>query len=310
MKQGYLIYEAWEAKKNERFIQMFQKAGELEGIVFSFVSKEEYQKMPLPDFVLNRTRDAKVSQWYEQKNIAVFHDSLITEIGNHKARTLHFLEDHLPDTVKMQKWKPESMYLSKEQLMQWIENFPSLDSDIFKVQKETEIVIKSVNGHGGSEVALLPVTIHKGQNLQEALSNQSDQDRQKLLTMLKTYRGKEVLLQEKIASKSRDVRVYIVGNAIYQAVLRQGKEDFRSNFSLGGKVSAYSMNEKEKEWVNAFVKAFSKRTLGMAGIDFLIDEQGRWIFNELEEMVGCRMLYQTTAKDIVKDYVRWINRFV
>ena len=70
------------------------------------------------------------------------------------------------------------------------------------------------------------------------------------------------------------------------------------------------MNEEEKEWVNAFIKAFSKKTLGMAGIDFLIDEQERWIFNELEEMVGCRMLYQTTSKDIVKDYVRWIKRFV
>lgn len=310
MKQGYLIYEAWEAKKNERFIQMFQKAGELEGIVFSFVSKEEYQKMPLPDFVLNRTRDAKVSQWYEQKNIAVFHDSLITEIGNHKAKTLSFLEDNLPELVKMQKWKPESVYLSKEQLLQWIEEFDLSGFNILKAHQETGIVIKSVNGHGGSEVALLPVTVSKGQNLEEALLEQNGQDRQKLLTMLETYRGKEVLLQEKIVSKSRDVRVYIVGNTIYQAVLRQGKEDFRSNFSLGGSVSAYSMNEEEKEWVNAFVKAFSKRTLGMAGIDFLIDEQERWIFNELEEMVGCRMLYQTTAKDIVKDYVRWINRFV
>lgn len=310
MKQGYLIYEAWEAKKNERFIQMFQKAGELENITFSFVAKEEYSKMPLPDFVLNRTRDTKVSQWYEHKNIVVFHDSLITEIGNHKAKTLHFLEDHLPDAVKMKKWKPESVFLSKDQLIEWIDNFPSFGSNIFEAQKETEIVIKSVNGHGGSEVALLPVTIQKGQNLQEALSKQSGQDRQKLLAMLETYRGKEVLIQEKIASKSRDVRVYIVGNMIYQAVLRQGKEDFRSNFSLGGAVSAYSMNEEEKEWVNAFVKAFSKRTLGMAGIDFLIDEQERWIFNELEEMVGCRMLYQTTSKDIVKDYVRWIKRFV
>ena len=90
VKQGYLIYEAWEAKKNERFIQMFQKAGELENIAFSFVAKEEYSKMPLPDFVLNRTRDTKVSQWYEHKNIVVFHDSLITEIGNHKAKTLRF----------------------------------------------------------------------------------------------------------------------------------------------------------------------------------------------------------------------------
>lgn len=313
MKKGYLIYEAWEAKKNEGFIHMFQKAGEREGILFCFADKEHYKEMPLPDLVLNRSRDVAVSRWYEQQNVVVFHDSLITEIGNHKAKTLSFLEDNLPAYIKRQKWKPDSVHLSKEQCRQWIEKIKKRNFDGFEhffATKELEIVIKSVDGHGGSEVSLLPLHIQKGQNLGLALQDQSECEYQGLLAMLERYCGKEVLLQEKIDSKSRDVRVYIVGNMIYQAVLRQGKEDFRSNFSLGGTVSAYTMNEKEEEWVKAFLKAFSQRTLGMAGLDFLINEDGSWIFNELEEMVGCRMLYQTTQKDIVKDYVGWLKRFV
>ena len=44
----------------------------------------------------------------------------------------------------------------------------------------------------------------------------------------------------------------------------------------------------------------------MAGLDFIIREDGRLVFNELEEMVGCRMLYANTGKDIVKDYVKWL----
>lgn len=313
MKKGYLIYEKWEAKRNEGFIRMFQEAGKKEEIDFCFVDKEQYREMPLPDLVLNRSRDAVVSQWYEQQNVAVFHDSLITEIGNHKAKTIRFLEDNLPEDVKRQKWKPDTIYLSKDCLKQWIETIKKREYhgfEHFMSPKAIQPVIKSVNGHGGSEVSLLPICVQKGQNLGDALQEQAEHEHQRLLAALEMYRGKEVLIQEKIESKSRDVRVYIVGNKIYQAVLRQGKGDFRSNFSLGGSVSAYTMNAKEEAWVNAFLNAFSKRTLGMAGIDFLINEDGRWIFNELEEMVGCRMLYQTTQKDIVKDYVRWLKRFV
>ena len=52
---------------------------------------------------------------------------------------------------------------------------------------------------------------------------------------------------------------------------------------------------------------FGAHILGMAGIDFLLGEDGNLYFNELEEMVGSRMLYKVTNQDIVKDYVHWIK---
>ena len=45
---------------------------------------------------------------------------------------------------------------------------------------------------------------------------------------------------------------------------------------------------------------------GMYSIDFLPLPDGRLIFDEVEEMVGCRMLYQYTEHDIVKDYVTYL----
>ena len=71
--KGILIYYPWEAEKNKRFLQMFQEKGSILGVEFSYCSIEEYESHPLPDFVLNRTRQPEVSLWYQKRQIPVFH---------------------------------------------------------------------------------------------------------------------------------------------------------------------------------------------------------------------------------------------
>ena len=46
----------------------------------------------------------------------------------------------------------------------------------------------------------------------------------------------------------------------------------------------------------------------MVGIDFILTRDGSLIFNELEEMVGSRMLYNCSKHDIVKEYVEQIAK--
>ena len=41
---------------------------------------------------------------------------------------------------------------------------------------------------------------------------------------------------------------------------------------------------------------------------FLLEKNGCMVFNELEEMVGCRMLYACSDHDIVSDYVGWLAK--
>lgn len=299
MQKGYLIYEDWEAQKNKAFIDMFIREGTKEGIAFSFVSKADYQNRELPDLVLNRTRDVQVSKWYNKKGILCFHGERITEIGNHKMKTISYLKEHLPKEIAEQQWAPTTWYCSKEQMKKIVYELHRGEIKILQgislfEEPDTEVVIKSVSGHGGSEVALLP-----------ALSQ-----REKFVETMERFCEFDCIFQERIESDSKDVRVYILGNEIYQAVLRQGKDDFRSNYSLGGKVRAYTLSPKEEQWVTCFLEAFRGENIGMAGMDFIIDKDSRLIFNELEEMVGCRMLYQTTDLDIVKDYVAWLKRFV
>lgn len=154
-----------------------------------------------------------------------------------------------------------------------------------KVSQEIEYpkVIKTLEGHGGREVFLV-----------EDLS----QEREVLTGLNK----KEVLYQQCSSDLGRDVRVYIIGNQIVAAVLRTSKESFKSNYSLGGDVSLYTLNEKEKAMVNKILK---KLPLDYGGIDFIFHHKEA-VFNEIEDAVGARMLYKTSSIDIVSQYVKYI----
>lgn len=304
--KAYLIYYPQEAQKNRGFIELFQKAGREFGIAFLYVPYSEYQQRELPDLVLNRTRNTCVSRWYEERGVRVFHSAKITEIGNHKMKTLDFLRGRLPWEVLNRKWCPETVLITKERLEQWYQavgqgEYESLAELLPYMDRKEAFVLKSVSGHGGSEVMAVTLCRHwKG-----------DRDAEggwtAFLGVLQALKGKDCILQEMIPSKSRDVRVYVLGNKIYQGILRQGTQDFRSNFSLGGSTQVYYFSEEEKEFIRAFIRVFAGEGLGLAGLDFIIAEDGRLIFNELEEMAGCRMLYQNTSLDVVRDYVKWLS---
>lgn len=298
---GYIIYHRLEAQKNQGFIQMFQKEGKQYHIEFRLVCYEEYEKEKLPDFVINRTRDPKVSRWFQNRNVKVFHTEEITLLGNHKGKTIEYLQKIF--SKKEKKWCPLSFYYPKEKAKEDWEKMENKKVDqtlsIYSWLLQKEFVVKTVDGHGGSEVALIQ---GNGKTVLEAL--QDTEYAQWYREQWKRFQEKDCLIQEKIPSNSQDVRVYVVGNRIYHAMVRQGTKDFRSNFSLGGSACSYQLTLEERLWVNEFIKAFSKAgTLAMVGIDFILSNQGELIFNELEEMVGSRMLYANTSLDIVKDYV-------
>ncbi|MCI5501810.1 MAG: ATP-grasp domain-containing protein [Lachnospiraceae bacterium] len=279
--KAYIIYHQDEAEKNAAFIDMFKKAGIKYNIFFEYISYDTYKNHPLPDFVINRTRDYKVSRWYEDRAVKVFHSSLITRIGNDKYKTISYLKRNLPGKILKTKWCPESRLFTSNEL-----------NAFYKEKKliRDRYIIKSLNGHGGEEVFMV--------------SDIKSQDK-----ALNNLKEKDCIIQEVIDSDSNDIRVYVVGGKIYAAILRHGNNDFRSNFSLGGHVEEYIPDEYQKKYIQNFIDAFGDKELGMVGIDFILDRDNNLVFNELEEMAGSRMLYKCTDKDIVSDYVSWINSF-
>ena len=148
-------------------------------------------------------------------------------------------------------------------------------------------VIKPASGHGGIGVRRV-----------------SDDDSM-IVDLEKRTDNDDLILQPFIDGPGEDVRVYVVGKEIIAAVKRRAPEgEFRANASLGGHIERYSLNELEKDYVNQITDIFD---FGMVGIDFIIDKNNQFIFSEIEDVVGARMLYKTHPEiDILDRYINYI----
>lgn len=148
-------------------------------------------------------------------------------------------------------------------------------------------VIKAVEGHGGSQVFLV--------------------EDKKIPHILDGLGSSDVVVQPLTGSSHQDLRVYVIGKEVIAAVLRTAREGFKSNFSLGGEVSLYQLSEDERSIVDIIINQFE---FGLVGIDFIIGDEGELIFNEIEDVVGSRMLYQCSDIKLVEKYLRYIKELL
>ena len=146
-------------------------------------------------------------------------------------------------------------------------------------------VVKSVDGHGGEQVFL-------------ATDNESfAQAKEKL-------KGKTYIKQQLSSDTGRDLRVYSIKGKILAGALRTSDTDFRSNFSLGGKATQVKVPKACKKIVK---KLYKELRFDFVGIDFIFN-QNKPILNEIEDPVGCRMLYSFGGIDVIKEYLKHISR--
>ena len=145
-------------------------------------------------------------------------------------------------------------------------------------------VIKSPAGHGGREVYLASC--------------------QKEAEEIVAGAPGEYMLLQPLVKPGVDVRVYLLGGKILASVKRTSATDFRSNFSLGGNVELYSANEEIKKVTDL---VFEKLKPTFVGVDFTFDENGKPLLNEIEDVVGTRMLYKLTdleVSELLMDEIR------
>ena len=145
---------------------------------------------------------------------------------------------------------------------------------------EFPLVMKSVDGHGGQEVFLI----------------NSKEEAETFKKPNKRY------VYQKYCPNEGDLRLYVLNKHVIGAVYRHSKNDFRSNFSLGGEVFAY---EPDHEVVDTAIKVASLLNADYIGVDF-IKVNNQWLVNEIEDPVGARMLYKTSNVDVVNlltDYI-------
>lgn len=146
------------------------------------------------------------------------------------------------------------------------------------------VVAKTGSGHGGNEVFLV----------------NSESEATELFGQ---YEG--LFFQEYSPQGSRDMRVYVVGGEIYCAIKRSSETDFRSNYSLGGEVEETEVPQHIRDEISCIVNEIGE--VGYCGIDF-IGYEDKWIFGEIEDMVGARSVYSVTDYDPIAEFVKYIGK--
>ncbi|MCR5837510.1 MAG: ATP-grasp domain-containing protein [Lachnospiraceae bacterium] len=263
-KKGLIIYAPEDVEKNRTFIEMCsdylrERKNELEPVVLDNKNQERLERdLTDVDFVINRSRNSSIARQFEEQGIRVFNSAYVTEVGNDKWKTYELaVRNSIP------VMKTEKVPLFEKEL-----NYP--------------LVLKSRDGHGGSEVFL----VH---------------DKEEYDTYVRRI-GNRGIIQPVADSKGRDVRAYVIGGKVVVAICRQAGDGFKSNFSLGGDVSVYELGKEELEIVNQVVRILKP---DYAGIDIMWDGD-RVILNEIEDAVGARMVYATSNINIVGRYIDYI----
>lgn len=161
------------------------------------------------------------------------------------------------------------------EIMPFYENIEAIDA--------YPVVMKPKDGHGGDRVIMC-------RNKEDIYNN------------LHIYEKDNYVIQKMATDIGKDVRVYVIGKEIVVAMLRQSQKDFRSNFCLGGSASKYNLSDDEIKIVNKIIDLFD---FDFVGIDFIFNN-GKIVFNEIEDVVGSRMVYTQTDINIVRLYVDYI----
>ncbi|SER87603.1 ATP-grasp domain-containing protein [Corynebacterium cystitidis] len=144
-------------------------------------------------------------------------------------------------------------------------------------------VVKPRDGHGGAGVELVREPVQ--QSLRGADEN--------------------LIVQALADTPGVDLRVYLLGGSVQAAMLRRSNTSFKSNFSLGGSAQVYPLNDDALAAIAQLVQVAPILSQGLCGVDF-IRHQGRWVLNEIEDVVGMRMLYTQTQLDIVDKHLAYL----
>ncbi len=279
-KKGWLIYEEEHSKKNESFIQWFMEESEVLNIDLTFLLQSQIsfgvRDSELEIMMAGQT--AAAPDFVIMRNIApLFSEQL--ERMNIPCFNSHQVAAICNDKAKTHQFLAgkgipmlETFFVTSDELQPGLLPLPY------------PFVVKSATGRGGVEVFLV-------------------ENEKQLETTREELSSLPLVVQPLAAVPGKDLRVYVLGKKIVAAVLRTNENSFKANFSLGGSVEVYKLSEEEQQLVEKIIEHFD---FGLVGVDFLFNEEGQLLFNEIEDVVGCRMLCQTTDINIVKLYMEYI----
>jgi len=204
-------------------------------------------------------------------------------------RLTKFLEDNGVTTfnnyntslIANDKWK--TYEFCKKLNIETMKTYPLKDYISLKNLKYP-FVIKSVDGHGGKEVFLVKDSLY-------------------LNNLLNKINVNRYIAQDFCSNPGIDMRVYLLNGEILASMLRENNKDFKSNFTLGGSARVTQETKEQKEIITKIQNALKS---DLIGIDFIYNNN-KWVLNEIEDVVGTRMIYKLTNIDIIELYLKHIS---
>lgn len=274
-RNGLLLYTPEDAARNRWFIEQLCMYAESENLHLRLCLTNDQNTCELvrteADFLVNRSRIYSHSMFAQGvRHIPCFNRAEVTGLTNEKYMTYCFFHGE------------HGIPMAKTRQVRKNEPIPEL---------QYPLVAKPADGHGGDGVTW----IENSAQLEE------------YSTAFHTAHPEPTypfLVQEPVVT-GWDVRIYVLGGEIYAAVLRTSDCDFRSNFSLGGHAEIIEPDAEMRQLVQ---KIQNVMPLDFAGVDLLKRTDGSYLLGEIEDAVGCRMLYQLTDLNPARDYIRHISR--
>lgn len=279
MKKGLIVYNRKDAEWNTWYYNRMIELGREYDLDITLVYTEDIYEYDVTDcdFALMRNRDYKCSKFLEEKGLRLFNPSEVTRICNDKWETYNY--------------------------------FKNLDIPMMYTQRSKmpyPFVLKPRDGHGGAFVYLIENEEQYKKALEEIKKDylsskvQNDIDEGELAKVVNEY----FIYQLKATDTGKDLRVYVLGDMILVPMLRESDSDFRANFSQGGHAKETGIGDEELKILKKVTHAMQS---DLIGIDFIYNN-GTPVLNEIEDVVGTRMVYKYTDIDACQEYIKWIAK--
>ncbi len=275
-KTGWLIYSKKDALENSSYIDWFIEEARLQNLNLLLVLRE--------DLTIGLINNEHTIQLH-QNQVDLPHFAVVRTIEPLLSLHLEMCGIKVFNSSKISNLcnHKSLTYLEMNKL-----HIPIVDTILIRKDNMSEhppmsfpFVVKEATGRSGKQVYFI----------------RTKQDWEQCYQKLSTT---DLVIQSAQVQPGKDVRVFVVGKEIIAAVLRENKHDFRANFKLGGTATWYPLHDKQIAMIYKIINHFD---FGMVGIDFLIDVDGKFMFNEIEDVVGSRILSAVSDINILKKYV-------
>lgn len=297
----WMFYPEMTPRRNSAFEWFKAKAYEHHILLHIFFFQESYEDFieklsnnedfydeefpeELPDYVLIRGYNKKLSLFFEERGVKVFNKSKAMFLSRDKYETQLVLEKN---HIQLPRLYRTELTVSYKNISDYFE------SDVF--------IAKARCGSKGEEVYLI----------------KSEKDFQNLYLNKKNEMGMTGLIfpdhfifQQYIeSSEGRDIRVWVIGGKAIAAVERYNDKSFKSNLAQGGKARKFDLSTtKGREVASMAEKASIALNLDFAGVDLLFNDGG-FLLCEVNGNAGFRAAYMTGAGDIPNALMDFVENF-